>query len=881
MTANNLPQYLTPFIGREREITDISNKLQSADCRLLTLAGPGGSGKTRLAIEVARQVDFADGGYFVPLQPLQAADNIVTAIIDSLPLQLLDSSDPRQRLLNYLQTKDLLLVLDNFEHLLDGVDIVTDILTNTTRTTLVVTSRERLNLQAEHVWPVWGLEISESVETDSINQHSAVQLFVERAQRLQPAFSLDDQQDAVIQICQLVQGLPLALELAASWTPMMSCKTIANEIQHNIDILVTNHRDQPERHQSMRAVFDHSWSLLNAEERTVFPKLAVFRGGFTADAAREVAGASLTLLAAFINKSLVQVDDNDRYDLHELVRQYAKEQLDLTNETEVTLNAHSVYFCQFMHKRERDLKGAGELQALQDIRADFENIRSAWLQAVQQHSEHFITHAVESLAIFCQTQNLFREGSTLFLAARNMLEQHANTAHSLTWARVVIRHLPLERLSRSSQSMPEAYQVLLAAATAALEIAHQHHNQTEVAICLKEIGEIETWYHHYDRALEFFDQCLEYFTVAEETHYWGLVRLQQNYCLLHLGHVERVYENTRQNTALFRSTGHSRVLAVSLMHLGWRNLYMDGNVNTARQFYAEALALSTRLEDQSRRGLALFHIGLASFLGGNFEEAVIVGNQVLMIGKEYFIHDSIGLGNVVLGLAASLQCDANLGMQYSLNGQPLLNLLPQYFFAHLGITIAACSLEEYETLTKHLLSLLEIATQLRALVYLLVGLPCAAVLLKQNRQPERAVETLALAFTHPKSLNGWLERWSLITQLRADLELELGQTAFDAAWDRGTQFDAEQIATDLLQELSIAIDHPAEQANQSLLDPLSPREFEVLVLIADGLTNREIAERLFVGVSTVKKHIQHIYSKLDARNRTSATAVARDLNLLP
>jgi ATP/maltotriose-dependent transcriptional regulator MalT len=175
---------------------------------------------------------------------------------------------------------------------------------------------------------------------------------------------------------------------------------------------------------------------------------------------------------------------------------------------------------------------------------------------------------------------------------------------------------------------------------------------------------------------------------------------------------------------------------------------------------------------------------------------------------------------------------------------------------------------------------LEIATQLRATVYLLVGLPCAAVMLKRNRQPERAVETLALAFAHPKSLTGWLECWPLITQLRADLELDLGAETFDATWERGTQLDAEEIAHDLLRELSTAEGSLAEPATPSLFDPLSRRELEVLALIANGLTNQEIAAQLYIGVSTVKKHINHIFSKLDVKNRTQAANRARELTLL-
>ena len=352
MSLHNLPAQPTSFVGRQRELAELTALVADPTCRVLTLVGPGGIGKTRLAMEVASRMmtHFADGVYFVPLQPLRSADNLVTAIVDALPLQLSGNDDPRQRLLHYLNGKHLILILDNFEHLLDGVGLVTDIFAAASHVNLLVTSRERLNLQAEQVWPVHGLDVPKDA-ADTADTHSAVQLFMERARQVQPDFTLDDEQNAVIRICQLVEGLPLALEMAAGWVRAMSCAAIADMIQRNIDILTTEQRDLPERHQSMRAVFDHSWNLLTPEEQTVFPRLAVFRGGFSAEAAQEVTGASLQTLATLIDKSLVKLDASGRYDLHELVRQYASEQLDAAGETAATILRLTVRISRTSYRR--------------------------------------------------------------------------------------------------------------------------------------------------------------------------------------------------------------------------------------------------------------------------------------------------------------------------------------------------------------------------------------------------------------------------------------------------------------------------------------------------------------------------------------------------
>ena len=271
---------------------------------MLTLVGPGGIGKTRLAVEVASQhLDyFEDGVYFVPLQAFEKVETIETAILDALPTQVTNHDAPRRQLLDYLRDKHLL--LDNFEHLLDGVDILTDILAVAEQVKLLVTSRERLNLRAEQVWPLQGLDLPEDTP-GSLKLSSAVELFVDRARRVQPDFLLEQQLDGIAAICRTVDGIPLALELAARWVHVMICETIAGQIKHNIDMLVSRQRDLPHRHQSIRAVFDQSWDLLSEAERAAFSRLSVFRGGFTAEAAQAVAGASLRTLASLIDKSLV------------------------------------------------------------------------------------------------------------------------------------------------------------------------------------------------------------------------------------------------------------------------------------------------------------------------------------------------------------------------------------------------------------------------------------------------------------------------------------------------------------------------------------------------------------------------------------------------
>ena len=355
MSEHSLPLMLTPFVGREKEFVEIARLLDDPACRLLTLTGPGGIGKTRLALEVARRLTFPEGVYFVPLQPLDSPDIIISTIADALKFPFYSDQDVKTQLLSYLREKRLLLVMDNFEHLLDGAILLPEILDNTTNIKLLITTRERLHLREEWVFDVGGLAFPESDPTTKREEYSAVQLFVQHARR---AGYIPQQVDTpvIVQICQLVEGIPLAVELAAAWTHAISCADIAREITHSLDILTTALRNIPEKHRSMRAAFEQSWKLLPADEQMVFSQLSVFRGGFRREAAEAITSASLMTLAALVDKSLLRTNGNGRYDMHDLLRQYGDEQLQASGTANSVRDTHSQYYLELLHLRESGIQ---------------------------------------------------------------------------------------------------------------------------------------------------------------------------------------------------------------------------------------------------------------------------------------------------------------------------------------------------------------------------------------------------------------------------------------------------------------------------------------------------------------------------------------------
>jgi predicted ATPase/DNA-binding CsgD family transcriptional regulator len=398
----NLPSSPTPFIGRTSELELIKKELEKT--RLLTLSGPGGMGKTRLALRTAELFtdDFRNGSFFVSLAPIRSVEHIIQAVAEAVNFPLPTNEDPKSQLIRYLQKKNLFLVIDNFEHLLGGVGIVSEILQNTSDVKILVTSREKLNLQGETNLSVTGMKVDGEIDSEGASKIDALALFLDTASKARPGFDPSpDELTQIGQICHFVGGMPLAIELAASWLHVLSVNEINDELNKGLDILETEMRDAPERHRSVRAVFDASWSLLEVEEQEIFMRLSIFKGGFARQAAQQVAGASLRQIGELVNKSILKHDpDTGRLEIHELLRQYAQEYLENSQQTSrSTKEAYAAYFADFMWERWKLFKTSGQMLALAEIEADIENIRAAWRYCLDQKNSSQLLKFVYSFWI--------------------------------------------------------------------------------------------------------------------------------------------------------------------------------------------------------------------------------------------------------------------------------------------------------------------------------------------------------------------------------------------------------------------------------------------------------------------------------------------------
>ncbi len=434
----------TPLVGREAELAEIRSMVASPGERLLTLVGVGGAGKTRLALEAAAEHAgrAADGTFFVPLAPVSGIAFVVPAIIDALQAAL-PANEPirgaadecgreRDQLFDYLREKEILLVLDNLEHLPEVGELVADLLRHAPQVKVIATSRERLRVAGERILPLGGLPWprDDAPEPDW-ESYDAIRLF--RSEAARAAGSAPPAAAATVRICRAVEGNPLAIEIAASWTRTLAVEEIAREMESGLGFLVSRRRDAPARHRSIRAVFDHSWRLLTRPERACLRRLAVFHGGFSRRSAQEVAGASLDLLTALVEKSLVARRARDRFELHELVRQYAEDRLRANRrECARAHDRHSRHYLGWLARLERPLTGRGQEAALDQLAEQSGNLRTAWLWAARHGAVVRLHAATFAYFLFHDIRSRFSEGARLFGAAASVLGARSDRTGRVT-----------------------------------------------------------------------------------------------------------------------------------------------------------------------------------------------------------------------------------------------------------------------------------------------------------------------------------------------------------------------------------------------------------------------------------------------------------------
>ncbi len=718
----------------------------------------------------------------------------------------------------------MLLVLDNVEQLHDAIDLLPLLLHHAPQLRLLATSRMPLQLQEEWLFPLSGLAYpladGENSAEVPVESFGAGQLFVVRARQVRPDLNPVQERHAIQRICALVEGMPLALELAAAWARSLDCAAIAEEIARNKQFLTSPLRNVPQRHRSMQAVFAPTWEQLSAAEKAAFAQMAVFEGSFSREAAEAVAGASVSLLAALVNRSLLQWQGENRYKMHALLRQQAALQLAKLAQDEAAVQArHAHFYLTFLAERSDELLGGGQLAAAAEVVAEWDNVRRAWQWGIDSQGVADLGRGVEALAMVCHIKSRYHDGATLFAAALDSLAfdsaefQPARVLLLTELGWVAIRLGQLERATELFATARDLYKrhgwqplpgqgtdPLLGLSTLA-SIGGRYDEAESLAEAARHTAEI----HHHDHNLQ--TACYQLASVAFA---------QGDYPRA------RAMADTARRTC--ERTADRWFMAYCLSELG-RVARAQGQWAQAKQHFEGSYALREAFGDAEGMALALTNLGDVALRQRQWPSAETQFRRSAALYRR--IHDRGGLAS-----------------------------------AHLGLGEAALGQGTLSQAQTELQRALSISAEIAFLPLLLRVLVAIAAFLRATRRDDDATLLLNAVVAHSAA--------DRETHSRAQAQLASAEQVATPAWET------------VLATAHAALDAPLPETTVQggLIEPLTERELEVLRLIADGLTNRQIAEALTVVEGTVKAHNHHIFGKLGVDNRVQATLRARELGLV-
>ena len=612
----NLPVPITSFVGREREQREIAEL--TVNNRLITLTGIGGVGKTRLSLELGKKLlpDYADGVWLVELAPLSDPTLVVQKVARVFDINQQSNRDLATTLIDVLRVKMLLLIFDDCEHLLDAcAQLANNLLKNCPNLKILATSREPLAIAGEALYQVPSLmvpNIQQFGDLDKLIDFDAIRLFNERAQVSLMSFSMTmDNAPIIAQICRQLDGIPLAIELAATWIRTLSCEEIAQEIEQGLDFLTTSRRGTPERHRSMQAVFDHSWNLLSDEEKRVLRKLSVFHGGFQREAAEQIAGLSLPVLTALVEKSFVHRNVQQRYDMHELLRQYAHEKLLESAEVEQTQNRHLEFCLKLAAEAEPKLRGTDQAVWLDRLEEDHANLLAALQWSLQQEDAEAGLRLVGHLWWFWFSRGYWSEGRK-WLTTRIGTQAMALRTQALSGAGwLALFQGDYKWVTMFSEEILTQYWAM--------------GDKGSVATLLDNLGMAAEMEGDDERAKILFSDAL----------------------------------------ALRRVVTDKAPIANSLLNLGII-LFMQGNYEQAKSLFEEGLAINRELDDQWNTTWSWLTLGYVDLFEGRIEQ----GLAILMDNLAQFqrFGDKLGIIYCLLGVAIGASSQGKLAHAASLFG---------------------------------------------------------------------------------------------------------------------------------------------------------------------------------------------------------------------
>jgi predicted ATPase/DNA-binding CsgD family transcriptional regulator len=893
-----LPAPGTRLIGREGEVAAARARMLLPEVRLLTFTGPGGTGKTRLAIAVATGLTdrFADGVHFVDLSPIHDGALVHAAIAQTLGIRDAGDQPLLDTLRLYLEPRDLLLVLDNFEQVSAAAALVSDLLAACPAVKIAVTSREPLHLSWEHVWPVPPLALPPSTtaaDHDLIRKSSAVALFVERARATKPDFALtDDNARIVAGICGRLDGLPLAIELAAARVPLLPLAAIHARLQQRLSLLTGGPRDAPVRHHTLRAAIAWSYGLLDHAEQAAFRRLAIFVGGFTLEAAEAVCAPGgpgeispsspmVDRLQSLLDKSLLHSDaasgGEPRFRMLETIREFGLEQLSASGESDAVQERHARFFLALAEEGERSMVERVQGVWLDRFEAEYDNLRATidWSLTAPEGTEIGLRLA-GALQLFWLVRGHFSTGRAWY--ERTMARDDA-----------VASSPPVRVRALWAAAFLAWHQGDYATATRLIEegvaLGQDLADPSELVLCLAIRGLVACHQAQYALAHAALDRGL---TLARDTcderSYAYLLAI----CGI-LGCVEGQYAQARshgeESLGIFRKRGELWGMAMNLDTLGGV-ARRQGQYQLARSLHEESIAASQAIGDKGAIAVSLANLGHVARALGDDATARARYTESLQIHREVGDRRGIALTLGNLGVLARRAGDLDRARDHLAESlaaaravgdmritAPALDRLASLALDQGDIPAATAAFAESLRLSTNLRDKRGIARTLEG---------CAHLLFTAGRPgPARDLGALADALLDSLGARRSPVDQAAFDELRQRLQTALASPRSTPIDRVSRDLDLDQVVEHALALLEAPPEPPTHRSAPSVSDaqPLSRREREIVVLIARGLTNRAIAAELVISERTVETHVSNILGKLrlETRAQLAVWAVARRL----